>query len=383
MSIHSPATQPLTLSHVADRSRCYPGEIVTLATRVEVRLATAGYTLMVALPRGLRVQSTLPQATEVIEVWRAAWSLRSDALKPQFRKGPTDPKPVRILNPRQGTIVRWRQEGALPPETCHDYQLKVEIEPFDLLWRYYQDETETNPERRVDDDEQQEQRGAMLPLLCYAQVYNDVEPLSDGVAPITVYAQGRYLHYLPALYEQDGDFIGRFLMLFESFWAPIEQQIEHIYDYFDLNVTPLPFLRWLATWFDLALPEHWAEKRQRQLLAEIVQLYRQRGTPAGLKRHLELVTGGVVHITEYSSHQFRIGRNTRLGAGVAVGRKGQPHTFDVQLTLPWPAHLSMAETNEASKRLKEQTQMIVKKIIEAEKPAHTAYTISIDYADRG
>jgi phage tail-like protein len=206
---------------------------------------------------------------------------------------------------------------------------------------------------------------------------------ANCVAPITVYQQSDYMRHLPALYEEEGEFIGRFLMLFESFWAPVEHQIEHIDDYFDLKLTPLPFLRWLATWFDLDLPEHWAEERQRRLLAEIVQLYRLRGTRSGLQRYLELVTGGQVQITEYSAYQFRIGAKTRLGAGVAVGRKGRPHTFAVQLTLPHLAPDAGAEMMDELERLNRQTRLIVEQIIEAEKPAHTAYSLSITYAARG
>ena len=52
-----------------------------------------------------------------------------------------------------------------------------------------------------------------------------------------------YLKYLPALYA-DSDFMGRFLMIFESIQGPIEDVINNIAYYFDPDTTPDELLPW-------------------------------------------------------------------------------------------------------------------------------------------
>ena len=48
----------------------------------------------------------------------------------------------------------------------------------------------------------------------------------------------------------------------------------------------------------IVLDENWPLPRQRAVVAATADLYRTRGTPTGLRRHIELVTGGQVEIAE-------------------------------------------------------------------------------------
>src|SRR5262249_20365856 len=77
--------------------------------------------------------------------------------------------------------------------------------------------------------------------------------------------------------------MARFLMLFESFWAPIEGQIDNLPLYFDPAFTPLKLLPWLASWVDLTLDDHWPEAKRRQLLRAAVSLYRSAAPSAACK----------------------------------------------------------------------------------------------------
>ncbi len=47
-------------------------------------------------------------------------------------------------------------------------------------------------------------------------------------------------------------------------------------------------LDWLGSWFGLALTDGWSERRKRLLLRHADQIFRERGTPAGLMRALRL-----------------------------------------------------------------------------------------------
>ncbi len=75
---------------------------------------------------------------------------------------------------------------------------------------------------------------------------------TDRVAALS--SKSSYLEYLPAIYSQ-GDFMGRFLMIFESILGPMEGVIDNISHYFDAGTAPEELLPWLASWVNLALDE--------------------------------------------------------------------------------------------------------------------------------
>jgi phage tail-like protein len=188
---------------------------------------------------------------------------------------------------------------------------------------------------------------------------------------IAVSAKGHYLNYLPALYHKD-ELMGRFLMLFESFWKPVKSQIEHVPYYFDPKFTPPDFLPWLASWLDLVLDEHWPEGRRRLLIRSAAALYRERGTKRGLQRYLEIFLGDKVEIVEHRANNFRLGAEGRLGPGIALGTINVPHTFTV--ILPSPSVPPLAD--EAGRAREEmERRRIMEAIIQTEKPAHTGYSL--------
>ncbi|MCA1666871.1 MAG: FHA domain-containing protein [Thermomicrobia bacterium] len=122
------------------------------------------------------------------------------------------------------------------------------------------------------------------------------------------YARDRpstFLPNLPVIF-QENDFFERFLLIFESIWEPLEQRQDHIQMYFNPRTCPEPILSWLATWLDLSYTLHWPEGRKRRFLAEVVDLYRWRGTRYGLERIIEVCTGYVPRITELPSTPFVI-----------------------------------------------------------------------------
>ena len=154
--------------------------------------------------------------------------------------------------------------------------------------------------------------------------------------------------------------MGRFLMIFESILGPIEGVLDNISHYFDAGTAPRELLPWLASWVNLALDETWPLERRRELVGSAVELFRDRGTRRGLREYLRVYSGVEPRITEdfggiSLAGQARLGLNTVLGAG-------RPHTFSVTLELDDPESVNLEQ---------------LKAIIEAEKPAHSAYTLEI------
>lgn len=106
--------------------------------------------------------------------------------------------------------------------------------------------------------------------------------------------------YLPACFGAEpvsADFSDRWLALFDRGFREIESVIDHQARFFDPLACPAgptprhDFLAWLSGWVGVSLERSWPESRRRAYLKAAPQLYRWRGTPAGLRESLYLFLG--------------------------------------------------------------------------------------------
>ena len=100
-----------------------------------------------------------------------------------------------------------------------------------------------------------------------------------------------YLRYLPELYQEDSQsaaFLHQYLSVFESVFVDIESEIEGISRYFDPQGVPSESLAWLEGWLGVDADQTWPEQARREVLARAPELYRKRGTKAGLRTLIEL-----------------------------------------------------------------------------------------------
>ena len=185
-----------------------------------------------------------------------------------------------------------------------------------------------------------------------------------------------YLRYLPAVYQEDEasrDFLERFLSLFETFFTDTEEKIEHIVRYFDVDATPSDFLPWLARWLALAADDNWTEAQLRELIGQAPDLYRKRGTRAGIEKIIEIFTGDRPLIMEYfQPEQWK----------ESMEKSGSiPKELE-----DWLDYLTQAYTNHPfrfwvllkpfSVRNEKEWQTI-QRVIEADKPAYTEACIKV------
>ncbi|MGX7829334.1 phage tail protein [Actinokineospora sp. 24-640] len=105
------------------------------------------------------------------------------------------------------------------------------------------------------------------------------------------------LDLLPAVYQED-PFTARFLAGFDDVLAPVLSTVDCLVDYLDPLLAPADFLAWLSGWVGIDLDEGWPLERRRAVVATAVEMYRMRGTVAGLRAHLEVLTGGEVDIAD-------------------------------------------------------------------------------------
>lgn len=157
----------------------------------------------------------------------------------------------------------------------------------------------------------------------------------------------RLLGYLPAIYRDD-PFMGRYLWAFEQVLLGLEQSIGNLAALFDPAQTPEEFLPWLSSWVAFTLRSDLAVAQQRTFLANIVSLYRRRGTLANLQKLLSIFThGGVPTVTEDPT---------------------QAHSFQVTLSLP-------RDTPDVTQR----QIAIAHALIDLEKPSHTTYVLNLQF----
>lgn len=174
--------------------------------------------------------------------------------------------------------------------------------------------------------------------------------------------QSSYLQHLPGLYRDD-EFMGQFLLIFESIMEPLENTVADLAQYLDPMVTPESLLEWLAYWVDIALDTTLPLRRRRELVKAAAELYRWRGTRRGLTEHLRIYTGNVPEISEHVEG-MRLDQGTKLGSNTQLGGSGAGDHFTVSLELDSADGIDMDS---------------VRAIIDAQKPAHTVYTLQVRY----
>jgi phage tail-like protein len=131
-------------------------------------------------------------------------------------------------------------------------------------------------------------------------------------------AQPSYMDHLPSIYRRDDaatGFLERWLALFRSELGDWDRALEELPRQFDARTVEEADLRKLAAWLALELPPSMDEPEQRQLLADATALYRQRGTPAGLREMVRRSLGITIHLFE----AFRERLVWQLGEGLGLG----------------------------------------------------------------
>lgn len=189
----------------------------------------------------------------------------------------------------------------------------------------------------------------------------------------------RYLALLPPIYaiRDEGGVLNAILLICQQILEPLEQRvIGQIHYYLDPATAPEPMLAWLAAWVDLVLDESWPTARRRALVAHAAELYRWRGTARGLREYLQIFTGAEPTIQEPGRTEghslprgaLRVepgrddGGASLMAPGPGDRRPLEPFSFRVLVPTSEQRPAALARLHQ---------------IIEAEKPAHTSYTLYV------
>jgi phage tail-like protein len=137
------------------------------------------------------------------------------------------------------------------------------------------------------------------------------------------------LQHLPAYWSADSAVANeadRALALFEGLYTEFNQRIDQFHQLLDPRVAPPEALEWLGGFLAMVFDSRIGEPVRRQLLSELLTLYRQRGTPAGLERLCAILTEGRVAVVE----SFRLRRTSPSTLG-AIGGGEASHLGSLQL----------------------------------------------------
>jgi len=307
-----------TLTLAVDRSNCYPGELVTIYLRF-IAPGAAGSMLQLEMPGVLKIE---------------AYEVPSE------------------------------KTASLPSVTAVDQELVVMI-PLDAEFAAGK-EYLAKLSARINTfyiDQYMTVQASILDA--------NSEILASASVRLAVHGKGNYLNYLPELYEGD-DFTSRLLMMFESFWKPISQQIDQVDSYFDPLLTPPAMVPWLASWLGLPLDDLLPIERVRMLIKNAMMLFQCRGTAAAIKKYLEIFTDGDVEITERRARNFILGGESTLGVEVALGKQNQPNSVLVMLRVP----------EYELDRTKYSAEMYSRKIVEVVRtqvPAHVFFEVNCEF----
>lgn len=101
------------------------------------------------------------------------------------------------------------------------------------------------------------------------------------------------IKYLPAVFsenKENADFLKRFLGVYQSLIYDLQENIDNISRYFDVEYAKDDFLEWLASWVGINFTYMWSEEKLRELVKKSFYYYKLKGTKRGLKEVISFYT---------------------------------------------------------------------------------------------
>jgi phage tail-like protein len=97
----------------------------------------------------------------------------------------------------------------------------------------------------------------------------------------------------------DSDFFVRFVSLFQELGTGLLEDADNIDNLPDVSVAPDAMVRWLGSWIGVnSLDPSLPDELQRRIVDGSAQTLTWRGTVSGLRRFLELTTGGPAEVVD-------------------------------------------------------------------------------------
>lgn len=197
------------------------------------------------------------------------------------------------------------------------------------------------------------------------------------------YPSHDYLRKLPRTFSRDQRaalFLLKYLAIFEGELGGWEARAITRRALIEARSAPDEILPWLAAFAGLVLDERWSVAVRRQLIAEVIWLFRFRGTVPGLLRFIEICTQGPAVIVE----KFRLrgsggavlgdaeGLSSVLGVGFRIGGAladaGTDATGGLEDAFETHAHRFTVYIQQS---LSQNQSDMLQHLLDVHRPAHT------------
>jgi phage tail protein domain len=97
----------------------------------------------------------------------------------------------------------------------------------------------------------------------------------------------------------DAEFFVRFVSIFQELGASLLEDADNIDNVVDVTVAPDAMVRWMGSWIGTeSIDPSLADELQRRIVAGAAATLTWRGTTPGLRRFLELTSGGPAEVTD-------------------------------------------------------------------------------------
>jgi phage tail-like protein len=169
----------------------------------------------------------------------------------------------------------------------------------------------------------------------------------------------RIADFLPGIYLEEDPFIQRFTAGLDEIWAPVLATLDCLEAYLDPQLTPEDFLGWLGDWVGAVVDEAGPLALRRAAVAHAARLHRDRGTPAGLKALVELLTGAQVEVSDSGGS----------------GWSSTPDSVPPGEAAPW-VHVRVTVEG-ASEQSRAALRSMVSSAVASAKPAHVAHSVEV------
>lgn len=113
------------------------------------------------------------------------------------------------------------------------------------------------------------------------------------------YEKLSWLSYLPQIYSEEGQFLEKYLAVFQTVHEDIEGIIDRMAEIYKPETTQSSFLEVLNEWLPVDGFPYWNESQKRQLLSAYREFNRLRGTREGILKYVSLYTEKDAYIVEY------------------------------------------------------------------------------------
>jgi phage tail-like protein len=165
----------------------------------------------------------------------------------------------------------------------------------------------------------------------------------------------RIADLLPSVYQELDPFVLRFTAGLDDVLAPILATLDNLDAYVDPMLAPEDFLDWLADWVGAVLDENAPLPLRRVAVARAAALHRTRGTVAGLRTSLELLTGARVEVADSGGASW--------SSAPSAGPSGESDAW-VAIRISLPAGSAVSDR-------------VIESAVTAAKPAHVQHSVEV------